>query len=313
MSYSIKHLRYVVAVKQTGSLAKASEGMSVSVSSIREAIRLIEARLHISLFLSEPAKGMRLTRDGERFCALAEEFLSAYRGFEQAAAHIPHDWERDISLGVLASAGSLVMPTLVAQFSLSVLNGHIQLYEHSAKELSEAVRADKLAAAFTFNDDLHPSLAFVELFKPPLHIGLRPDHPLAGKNEIHLSELEEETYILLDFDGARRYYAGLFDHHGVKPRVGYTVSSREMAYSMVAAGLGYSVFNLCPLPTENSPMSEAIVRIPLISDYWSPAFGMIHLRGRSGGLIDGLHQVCRSIAGNIAQAGKDQSRTTSTR
>lgn len=297
MSYSIKHLHYVVAVKQTGSLAKASESMSVSVSSIREAIRLIEAKLHISLFRSEPAKGMKLTRDGERFAALAEEFLSAYRGFEQAAAHIPLDWERDISLGVLASAGPLIMPALLAQFSRSVLNGHIQLVEHGSKELSEAVRSDKLAAAFTFNDDLHPSLAFVELFKPPLHAGLHPAHPLAGKNTIHLSELEEEPYILLDFDGARRYYAGLFDHHGIRPQVAYTVSSREMAYNMVAAGLGYSVFNLCPLPTENGPLSEAIVRIPLESDYWSPAFGMIHLRSRNGGLIDGLYQTCRSIAG----------------
>lgn len=300
MSYSIKHLRYVVAVKQTGSLAKASDNMSVSVSSIREAIRLIEEKLRINLFLSEPAKGMRLTRDGERFALLAEEFLATYMGFEQAAAHIPQDWERDISLGVLTSAGPLVMPALVARFSRSVSNAHIQLYEHSSKALSEAVRADKLTAAFTFNDDLHPSLEFVELFKPPLHVGLHPDHPLVGKNEIHLAELEEETYILLDFDGARRYYAGLFDHHGVKPRVGYTVSSREMAYNMVAAGLGYSVFNLYPLPTEDGPSSEAIVRIPLVSDYWSPTFGMIHLRGRTGGLIDGLHQACRSIAANAA-------------
>ncbi|QTF09167.1 LysR family transcriptional regulator [Brenneria izadpanahii] len=313
MSYSIKHLRYVVAVKQSGSLAKASESMSVSVSSIREAIRLIEAKLRISLFLSEPAKGMRLTRDGERFTALAEEFLSAYMGFEQAAAHIPHDWERDISLGVLASAGSLVMPALVAQLSQSVANGHIQLYEHNSKELSEAVRSDKLAAAFTFNDDLHPSLEFVELFNPPLHVGLHPSHPHAGKSAIHLAELEDEPYILLDFDGARRYYAGLFDHHGVKPRVSYTVGSRETAYAMVAAGLGYSVFNLYPLPAGNRPSVEAIVRIPLVSDYWSPSFGMIHLRGRSGGLIDGLRQACRSITADIAQAGKDQSRASSTR
>ncbi|MEC5317756.1 LysR family transcriptional regulator [Brenneria populi subsp. brevivirga] len=300
MSYSIKHLRYVVAVKQTGSLARASETMSVSVSSIREAIRLIEEKLRISLFLSEPAKGMRLTRDGERFALLAEEFLATYMGFEQAAAHIPQDWERDISLGVLTSAGPLIMPALVARFSRAVSNAHIQIYEHSSKALSEAVRADKLAAAFTFNDDLHPSLEFVELFKPPLHVALHPNHPLVGKSEIHLAELAEETYILLDFDGARRYYAGLFDHHRVKPRVGYTVSSRETAYNMVAAGLGYSVFNLYPLPTEDGPSSEAVARIPLVSDYWSPTFGMIHLRGRNGGLIDGLHRACRSIAAGAA-------------
>ncbi|WP_413730071.1 LysR family transcriptional regulator [Sodalis sp. RH22] len=296
MSYSIKQLRYVVAVKQTGSLAKASERMSVSVSSIREAIRLIEDRLHISLFVGEPAKGMKLTRDGERFTALTEEFLGAYRGFEQAAAHIPLDWARDISLGVLASAGALIMPSLIARLSQSMLNGHIQLVEESSQGLSAAVRAGKLSAAFTFNDDIHPSLEFIELFKSPLHIGLHPTHHLAGKKEVHLSELKEEPYILLDFDGARRYYAGLFDHHGVRPRVGYTVGSREMAYNMVAAGLGYSVFNLYPLPTKGGLPPADIVRIPLVSDYWSPAFGMIHVRGRAGGLIDGLRQACRSIS-----------------
>ncbi|WP_446678245.1 hypothetical protein [Acerihabitans arboris] len=30
--------------------------------------------------------------------------------------------------------------------------------------------------------------------------------------------------------------------------------------------------------------------------YWRPAFGMIHVRGRAGGLINGLRQACRSIS-----------------
>lgn len=289
MSYSIKHLRYVVAVKQSGSLASASASMSVSVSSIREAIRLIEERLHIQLFVGEPAKGMKLTHEGKRFTALAETFLGTYRSFEQEAAHIPLDWEQDISLGALAGTGPLFMPALMAQ---AAFNGHIQLVEGSSTMLAEAVLAEKLAAAFTFNDNLRSSLDFTELFKSPLYVGLPPTHALAGSSAIRLSELAQEPYILLDFDGARRYYAGLFDHHGVKPRVNYTVGSREMACNMVVAGLGYSVFNFPPL----HPAQVDIARIPLISDYWCPSFGMIHLRERNSNLIDRLTQACHAIA-----------------
>ncbi|WP_235924415.1 LysR family transcriptional regulator [Brucella anthropi] len=295
MPYSVRHLQYILAVKQSGSLARASELMSVSVSSVREAIRLTEQRLGVMLFFGTPSKGMQLTSEGERFTALAEDFLNSYIGFEKAAADIPLDWNRDITIGVLKSVGSLIMPSILRKISSIIPNAHFQIIESSARELSAAIRTEKLAAAFTFNDDLHPALEFVELYRTPLHAGLCPDHPLAERDEIELAELQDDPYILLDFDGARRYYSGLFERHNVKPRVTYTVDTREMAYSLISADLGYSIFNLCPLSNTPTPYDKLMARVPLVSDYWNPSFGMIHMSGRSGHLIQTLKDICVSF------------------
>ncbi|MGN6447109.1 MAG: LysR family transcriptional regulator [Brucella intermedia] len=293
--YSVKHLQYILAVKQTGSLSRASELMSVSVSSVREAIRLTEQRLGVMLFFGTPSKGMQLTGEGERFTALAEDFLNSYIGFEKAAADIPLDWNRDITIGVLKSVGSLIMPSILRKISGIIPNAHFQIIESSARELSEAIRTEKLAAAFTFNDDLHPALEFAELYRTPLHAGLCPGHPLAGRDKIELAELQDDPYILLDFDGARRYYSGLFERHNVKPRVTYTVDTREMAYSLISANLGYSIFNLCPLSDNRTRYDNLMARVPLVSDYWNPSFGMIHMSGRSGHLIRILKDICASF------------------
>lgn len=289
--YTIKHLRYVVAVKRYGSLARAAEMLSISVSSIREAVAVIEAALAIRLFQANPARGMTPTREGERFVALAEEALASFDALEQAAARIPQGCSKDMAIGVIGNAGTLVMPMIASLLAERIPHGHVHFQEAGSSELVEAVKAGRCAAAFSFNDFTHPALEFTPIFDTCLQVGLPPAHRLAGAVSVRLEDLENDPYVMLSAGGALPYYSGLFDHHGVTPAIRYTVETSELARGLIAAGLGYGVFNAYPLRRPG----EGIVRARLETDYWCPSFGMICPAARSGGVYDVLREICRIL------------------
>jgi DNA-binding transcriptional LysR family regulator len=270
--FTIKQLRYLVAVARTGSIAKAANARTISISSVREAVDLAEARLSVQLFRRTPSKGIALTQEGSRFIALAEQLLTAHDMFEHAASRIPFEWERELRLGVVRTVGPLILPALARQLSERLPQARFRFDEMSSEQVVAQVSAGTLAAGLTFNDSLTTRLSFQELMKTPPHVGLAPEHRLAKRRAIRLEELAKEPYILLEFPGARTYYTALFERHGVKPFIRYIVESREVAAELVAAGLGYSIFVMPPLPGT----TEHIVRVPLRSDYWSPSFGLIY-------------------------------------
>ena len=275
-NFTLKQLRYIVTVAAGGSIAEAAEAHAISASSIREAIAFAEAKLAAPLFRRTPARGVALTAEGQHFAALAEQFLAAHDAFEHAALRIPHEWQTEMRIGVVATAAAAIIPPLLLHLASRAPQARFRLEEMSSEEVATRVRSGELLAGLAFNDAMTVDLSFVPIMRAPIHAGLHRGHGLAGAASVTLAELQEEPYILLDFPGARAYYAGLFEQHGLKPALRYVVNSRELAAELVAAGLGYSLFNMPPSPRMRA--SETIARVPLDTSYWCPSFGLFYAR-----------------------------------
>ena len=113
------------------------------------------------------------------------------------------------------------------------------------------------------------------LFVAPPHIVLPHDHPLADRSILSLKDVCNEPMVLLDLDETRDYMFGLFNQDDLTPRVAYSSQSSEMVRSMVAAGLGYSIFNLRSLQKQQYTVGD-LVRIPLTPGYRAVEYGIIH-------------------------------------
>ncbi|MEO0361306.1 MAG: LysR family transcriptional regulator, partial [Pseudomonadota bacterium] len=64
--YTLRQLEYFVAVGEAGSIAQASERVSVSSPSISAAIGALEAEFGVQLFVRQHAQGLSLTPGGRR-------------------------------------------------------------------------------------------------------------------------------------------------------------------------------------------------------------------------------------------------------
>ena len=77
-----------MSIFSVGGICKSG---TVTVFSIRKAIRPIGNRRYISPFVGKPAKGKKLTRDVKPFTALAEEFFSDCKRCEETTELISLD------------------------------------------------------------------------------------------------------------------------------------------------------------------------------------------------------------------------------
>ncbi|TGV95344.1 LysR family transcriptional regulator, partial [Mesorhizobium sp. M2D.F.Ca.ET.145.01.1.1] len=91
MAFTIRQLQFFVAVAEQGTVSRAAQNLSISQSSVTEAIKELESDLGVELFERHP-RGLNITHKGHQFLRHATKILAdvsdARRSFsgEQAVA-----------------------------------------------------------------------------------------------------------------------------------------------------------------------------------------------------------------------------------
>ena len=75
MAFTIRQLQYFVAVAEQGSVSRAAQNLSISQSSVTEAIKELESDLGVSLFERHP-RGLAITQRGHQFLRHATKILA---------------------------------------------------------------------------------------------------------------------------------------------------------------------------------------------------------------------------------------------
>jgi DNA-binding transcriptional LysR family regulator len=125
----------------------------------------------------------------------------------------------------------------------------LQIAEANAAELTEAVAAGRLHAAFLRVPVAQPDgLRFEALLSEPAVLALPIDHPLAARHPegspVPLQALQDQALILVRRPGAPGLYAnllGLLERRGVAVRIHAEVDRMMTNINLVAAGAGLSV------------------------------------------------------------------------
>ena len=95
MAFSFRQIQYFVAAAENGAVSRAAHELSISQSTVAEAIRELEADLGFPLF-ERKAQGVELTLKGNQFLRHARKSLpmSRRRGGRSAATRRPSagDW-----------------------------------------------------------------------------------------------------------------------------------------------------------------------------------------------------------------------------
>lgn len=79
---NILHLKYAIAVAETGSISKAAEKLYVAQPNVSRAIKDLESDLEITIF-ERTTKGIALTPDGERLIEYGKRLLNQFDEMEK--------------------------------------------------------------------------------------------------------------------------------------------------------------------------------------------------------------------------------------
>ena len=275
MRYTLKQLTYIDVAARHKSITGAAKALNISASSISSAIDAIEIQTNKKLFTRLPSKGISVTQFGHVFLSNSRQLLKAHLTFEEAVDEQAKAINGAVRMGCFTPAAPIILPLITK----SVADNHpgisIHLTEGDIAQNMRQVVDGKIDLAIGVSAHLAMNIAFVPLFVAPPHIVLPHDHPLADRSMLSLKDICHEPMVLLDLDETRDYMFGLFNQDDLTPRVAYSSQSAEMVRSMVAAGLGYSIFNLRSLQKQQYTVGD-LVRIPLTPGYRAVEYGIIH-------------------------------------
>src|SRR5215470_8545344 len=85
VTFTLKQLRYFVAVAETGSITEAGKRLYISQPSVSAAIAELEQRFGVDLFIRHHAQGLSLTPAGARLYKDAKNLLDQAEELRQGA------------------------------------------------------------------------------------------------------------------------------------------------------------------------------------------------------------------------------------
>jgi DNA-binding transcriptional LysR family regulator len=242
MAFTLRQLQFFVAAAEAGSVTGAARALSISQSSVTEAIRSLEDDLGVILF-DRQARGLLITHKGSAFLRHASKILadvaSARSAFQtEAEAATGH-----LSLGVTSLVAGYVLSDILARYRRAFPQITLNVIEDNGEYLQHLLIGGELDVAVLLTSSVKDRLALnVEtLLVSPYRLWLPLGHPLAQQESITLDELAGQPMIQLMVDeieeSTRRLTAAL----PVKPAIAYRTRSVEAVRSLVATGAGLAI------------------------------------------------------------------------
>jgi DNA-binding transcriptional LysR family regulator len=243
----LKHLRYFVAVAETGHITRAAALLGMQQPPLSQQIRALEKSLGTTLFLRHP-KGVTLTDSGQLLLADSRRLLEEAEAMKTRMRAVASGHAGVLSVGFTSSAAAHAFTPRVLRECRKAYPGiAVQIGEDHAAGLTESLAAGKLHCAFLRVPVARPAgLVFETLLREPVLVALPVGHAmLKGKpRALSLSELRGERFILVRQTGAPGLYANvlaLCEKLGFSPAIAHEVGRMTTALSLVAAGEGVTV------------------------------------------------------------------------
>jgi LysR family hca operon transcriptional activator len=189
----LRHLRYFIAVAETGSLTAAAEQrLHTAQPSLSRQIRDPEAEVGVQLLI-RGARGVGLTAAGRAFLDHARMALAQAEAATEAARRVAHPAKPVFALGFLTGQEIDWLPE--AMRVLRDVLPEIEVTVSSQSLLADALTNGKLDLAFMRAEPGMSNLTYQLVIKERLVAVLPSDHRLASLDKIDPRELVGETVI----------------------------------------------------------------------------------------------------------------------
>lgn len=202
---TLTQLKYAVALSDAKSINEAAQELFISQPSLSAAIRDLEEEVGIELFM-RTNRGVVITPEGEEFIGYARQVLEQYQLIESRYIEKRNIKKR---FGVSMQHYSFAVDAfikMVKQFGMDEYE--FAVHETRTYDVIDDVRKLKSEIGILYINDFNSKvmnklfkdydLEFSEILKCGIYVYMWNGHPLAGKSEIAIEELQE--YPCLSFD-----------------------------------------------------------------------------------------------------------------
>jgi LysR family transcriptional regulator for metE and metH len=272
MELEVRHLRLVEAVAEHRSLTRAGRVLNLTQSALSHQLRDVEDRLGAALFLRLNRR-MVLTPAGERLLDSAREVLPRLEQAELSIRDLARQGEAVLRLSTECYTCYHWLPSLLRRFHERHPRVDVRIDVDATSRPVAFLLERKIDLALVTSPVRHRSVVMRPLFRDELVVVVAPDHPLARRPYVRLSDLAQENLLTYSPRQDSHVYTRLLAPAGIVPAGFQEVRLTEAIVEMVKAHLGVSVMARWAVQPHLDAGTLAAVRLTARGQYrqWQAA------------------------------------------
>ena len=302
MRLTFRQLKIFESVARHANYSKAARELFLSQPAVSMQIRQMEEEVGMPLF----------DRSGKRVIVsqAGEELLRCSRGIHQQLEELEFaiDELKGLKRGrlhlTMASTASYFAPHLIAAFHHEHPGAEVTLDVTNRAGLLEALDNNITDMAIMGRPPDGHDLCGIPFMDNPMVIIAWPDHPLARRRGIPLSEVANESFIVRERDSGTRMAAErFFAQHDIELTAGMEMNRSEAIKQAVEAELGLGIVSLHTLEMELALNMLAVLDVedfPIMRQWH-----IVHRKGkRFAAIPEAFRNFLLSEACNLLKPGR---------
>lgn len=237
----LKDLRYLVAVADTRHFGRAAERCFVSQPTLSTQLKKLEDYLGVQLIERQP-KRVTLTAAGEQIVARARRILDASDEVVTLARTHRDPLAGALRIAMLPTIGPYLLPRVAREIRKALPRLDLRLYEYTTAAMLARLRAGEIDLGILALPVDLDGLEARELYEEVFTVAMPADHPLAKRAALRVSDIQDETLLLLEDGHCLRDQAlAVCSRVGVHEKQDFRATSLETLRQMVATGAGITL------------------------------------------------------------------------
>ena len=234
----LRHLRTLVALRDSGSLVEAAEQVHLTQSALSHQMKELETRVGCALFVRK-TRPVRFTTAGTRLLSLADQTLP-----------LVHSAELDLQRLAGGESGRIYMAIechSCFEWLLPAMDAYRDKWSDVELDIASGFHFAPLPALARGDLDLvitadpvdEPGIHYFPLFSYEAKLAVAKDHELVGKEWVDAQDLADETIISYPVDRDRLdLFTSFLDPAGIQPEHVRHAELTTMIVQLVASGRG---------------------------------------------------------------------------
>ncbi|WP_320968394.1 LysR family transcriptional regulator [Hungatella hathewayi] len=269
---TIQQLKYIIKIVECGSITEAARQLFISQPSLSAALKELESEFGIELFY-RTAKGISLTADGTEFLSYARQIIEQTQLLEQRYTNgKPAKRLCSVSTQHYAFAVNAFV-SLISRIDTDEYE--FTLRETRTYEIIEDVanfRSEVGIIYFSqFNEKVlkkllkENHLLFIPLFEAAPHVFISSMHPLTGRKEVTLEDLEDYPFLAFEQGTFNSFYFSEEILSTAPHKKTIHVSDRATLFNLL---IGLNGYTICSGILNSNLNGDNIVSVPLKTEEW---------------------------------------------
>jgi LysR family hca operon transcriptional activator len=269
----LRHLRYFIAVAETGSLTEAAERrLHTSQPSLSRQIRDLENQVGVEL-LSRSVHGVELTAAGKAFLEHARLALMQVDAAVETARRAAQPTRKTFAIGFQTGHEMNWLPRAMHVLRDELKNIQVMISSDYSPDLAEALARGRLDLAFLRVEPGY-DLGYHVVDREQLIVLMPSDHSLTARESVRPQDFVGEIFIGGSNKAAvlRAVTEDYFRRLGLDIKLDYGVDNMAMAMSLVASTRGLALMpayakNLLPWSVVSRPLEGEAPTIDIAVGY----------------------------------------------